>query len=68
MNDEVDVFCFGDADFKQSTSPVSTNQHYQITNVKYSYRVSICVEDVVVRNVVFASTEDDDGIHVVNIS
>ena len=68
MNDEVNAFGPGDADFQESALLIMTNSHHQITDIQDSHRVSICVEQVIVRDSVLSGTENDDGIHLVNIS
>ncbi len=63
MNDELDPFSRHDTHFEKSRGMVRADKHGQIVKIEYSDGVAVSVEYVLIGDLVFASTAEDDRIH-----
>jgi len=68
VDDELDAFRGGYADFKHPSGFVSSDQHHQIFHLEHSHRISVCVKHVVIRGPVFAGTRHNHRIHTHQVS
>jgi hypothetical protein len=53
---------------KHPSGFVSSDQHHQIVHLEHSYRISVCVKHVAIRDPVFAGTRHNHRIHTHQVS
>lgn len=68
MNDELNTLGRCDAHLEHPPRRVCAEDHRQVIEFEYSYRVTVRVQDVDVGYPVFASTLKDNRVHRINIS
>jgi len=67
MNDELNAFSRGDANFEHAAGGVSADEHVEVVEIEHSDRVSVGVQHVVIGDPVLACTRHDHGIHEINL-
>ena len=68
MDNELDTPTATHTDFQESSSPVWTDQHREVIELKCTNRVLISVENVLIGNAMLSGAVEDDRIHVINLS
>lgn len=68
MDDELNSTSRTDTDFEKSSRPVGADQHRQVVEFQYAYRVLKRVEHVRIVNAVLSGAAEDDRIHIVKLT
>lgn len=68
MDNELDTLTATQTDFQESSSPIWTNQHREVIELKCTNRVLIRVENVLIDNAMLSGAIEDDRIHVIKLS